>query len=111
MDTPTWEERFPDLQPGKKPSGLGSVNGIGTTLIGNRDYDGEAGTYVVTHAVSLLVPIFALAAYRVANSENGWFCLGRVPLRRGRRSGTGPSLPRYRSVREGQIAGAAPRLR
>lgn len=77
-------ERFPDLDPGKRPGALGSVNGFGTTLMGSRDADPETGTYVITHVVTaLFVPLFALAAYRVAQAQHGgWFCLGRVPLSR-----------------------------
>jgi hypothetical protein len=75
-------DRFPRLQPGKRPGGLGAVNGFGTTLIGRRDADPETGTYVVTHvATALFVPVWALGAYRVATAEGGgWYCLGREPL-------------------------------
>jgi tetratricopeptide (TPR) repeat protein len=75
-------DRFPNLQPGKTPGNLGSVNGFGTTVIGRRDFDVETGTYVVTHVVTaLFIPIWALGAYRVAEAPSGvWYCLGRVPL-------------------------------
>ena len=77
-------DRFPNLQPGKRPGNLGSVNGFGTTVIGRRDFDVETGTYVVTHVVTaLFIPIWALGAYRVAEAPGGgWYCLGRVPLSR-----------------------------
>jgi hypothetical protein len=77
-------DRFPDLQPGKRPGNLGTVNGFGTRLVGQRDFDPETSTYVATHVfVALLIPIWAIAAYRVANAPGGgWYCLGRVPLSR-----------------------------
>ena len=69
MDDIPLTERFPGLQPGKKPGGLGSVNGFGTTLLGHRDHDPETDTYVVTHALTaLFIPVFALGAYRVASA-------------------------------------------
>src|SRR5438067_7799577 len=75
-------ERFPDLQFGRKPGNLGSVNGFGTALHGRRDYDPETGTYVLTHWVTaLFVPLVAIGAYRVADAPSGgWYCLGRVSL-------------------------------
>ena len=52
-------DRFPNLQPGKTPGNLGSVNGFGTTVIGRRDFDVETGTYVVTHVVTaLFIPVW-----------------------------------------------------
>lgn len=73
--------KFPGLEPGRKPS-LGSVNGFGATLVGQRDHDPETGTYVTTQCVSLLfIPVFAIGAYRVAAAPGGgWYCLGKVPL-------------------------------
>ena len=73
---------MPDLQPGKKPGHLGTVNGFGTRMMGRRDFDSDTGTYVVTHVfVALLIPIWALGAYRVADAPGGgWYCLGRVSL-------------------------------
>ncbi|MDB5313975.1 MAG: hypothetical protein JWO38_8177 [Gemmataceae bacterium] len=80
-DTPL-TARFPDLQPGRKPSSLGATNGFGTTLIGNRGHDPETDTYVATHwFTALFIPVIALGAYRVANAQGGgWYCLGKVPL-------------------------------
>lgn len=79
---PSLTDRFPTLQPGRKPGSLGAVNGFGTTLLGSRDADPETGTYVTTHwATALFVPVFALGAYRVARADGGgWFVLGKVPL-------------------------------
>ena len=74
-------ERFPEMQPGRKPA-LGNVYGIGTTLIGRRDYDVETGSYVGTHCVTVFfIPLFAIGAYRVVDAPGGgWYCLGKVPL-------------------------------
>ncbi|MCZ7646265.1 MAG: hypothetical protein M5U26_13445 [Planctomycetota bacterium] len=74
--------KFPDLEPGKKPTMLGTLNGIGAAVYGKRDLDAETGTYVKTHfVVFLFIPIFALGAYRVADAPGqGWYILGREPL-------------------------------
>ena len=76
------KDRFPDLQPGKRPGSLSTVNGFGMGLVGRRDDDPETGTYVVTHVFrALFIPILAVGAYRVANAPGGgWYCLGKVPL-------------------------------
>ncbi|VTR92417.1 hypothetical protein : Uncharacterized protein OS=Cystobacter violaceus Cb vi76 GN=Q664_07235 PE=4 SV=1 [Gemmata massiliana] len=76
------KERFPDLQPGKRPGSLSTVNGFGMGLVGRRDDDPETGTYVVTHVFrALFIPILAVGAYRVADAQGGgWYCLGKVPL-------------------------------
>jgi hypothetical protein len=73
--------KFPDMVPGRRPS-LGSVNGCGTTLVGQRDHDAETGTYVATHCICIIfIPIIPLGAYRVASATGGgWYCLGKVPL-------------------------------
>jgi tetratricopeptide (TPR) repeat protein len=78
--------KFPELRPGEKPS-LGNVYGIGTTLVGRRDYDPDTGTYVATCVFSIFfIPLLALSSYRVADAPGGgWYCLGRVPLSGGAR--------------------------
>jgi len=75
-------ERFPDLTRTKRPPSLGSINGVGTTLYGRRDYDPETHSYVATHYfVLVFIPLVALGAYRVVDAPGGGFyCLGRVPL-------------------------------
>jgi Flp pilus assembly protein TadD len=75
-------ERFPEMQPVSGPPSMHTVNGIGTTFYGRRDFDPESGTYVGTHwLVLLFIPIFPLGAYRVLPAESGgWYFLGRVPL-------------------------------
>ncbi|OWK46845.1 tetratricopeptide repeat protein [Fimbriiglobus ruber] len=73
--------RFPDMTPIQSAPGLSSINGIGTTIVGQRDHDAETGTYVKTHCFCVLfVPLIALGAYRVADAERGWYFIGRVPL-------------------------------
>ena len=83
MDDKALTERFPDLQPGRQPS-LGNVYGIGSTLVGRRDFDPETGTYVKTNALAVFfIPLFSIGAYRVADAPGGgWYCLGKVPLSR-----------------------------
>ena len=75
--------RFPDMKSITAPPGLSTINGIGTTVVGRRDYDPETGTYVKTYVFCVLfIPIFTLAAYRVADAGQGWYFLGKVPLSR-----------------------------
>ena len=74
-------ERFPDMQPVTKVPPLSTVNGIGFTVYGRRDFDADTGTYVKTYVFCILfVPLFAVRAYRVADAVPGWYFLGRVPL-------------------------------
>lgn len=74
--------RFPDLKPMNGTPTLFRINGIGATMCGNRDHDGDTNTYVKTHCFSFIfIPLLALGAYRVADAEGGgWYFLGRVPL-------------------------------
>lgn len=75
-------DRFPDMDPSKRPGPLTGENGIGTALVGRRDFDPETGTFVATHVFRVLfLPLWVLGAYRVANAPGGgWYCFGRVPL-------------------------------
>jgi thioredoxin-like negative regulator of GroEL len=75
-------DKYPDLKPITAPPSLYTVNGLGCTVYGGRDFDEETSTYVKTHCLSFLhVPLVNLAAYRVADAPNGgWYFLGRVPL-------------------------------
>jgi tetratricopeptide (TPR) repeat protein len=76
-----FRDRFPDMQPITKVPSLSTVNGIGFTVYGKRDFDAETGTYVKTYVFCLLfIPLFAVRAYRVADAVPGWYFLGRVPL-------------------------------
>src|SRR5207244_144824 len=74
--------RFPDMQPITKPPTLTTVNGIGPTLVGRRDYDSATYSYVKTHCFAVLfIPLLALGAYRVCDApRGGWYFLGKVPL-------------------------------
>jgi tetratricopeptide (TPR) repeat protein len=76
------EERFPEMRPIQSAPSLQTVNGIGTTVVGRRDFDVETETYVKTHVFSFFfVPLLALGAYRVADAPGGgWYFLGKVPL-------------------------------
>jgi hypothetical protein len=74
-------ERFPEMQPVRSVPPLSTVHGIGLSMWGSRDPDAETGTYVKTLCFTVLIPLLALRAYRVANAPNGgWYFLGRVPL-------------------------------
>jgi tetratricopeptide (TPR) repeat protein len=75
-------ERFPDMKPLARPPRLNMIEGIGTTVYGRRDHDPETGTYVKTQCfVVFFVPLFFLAAYRVADAPGGgWYFLGKVAL-------------------------------
>lgn len=75
------ESKFPDMKPVNSPPSLWTVNGIGLTIYGARDFDQETGTYVKTHFLAVVfVPLLALGAYRVADAPQGWYFIGRVPL-------------------------------
>jgi hypothetical protein len=75
-------DRFPEMRPVRTTPPLTRVNGIGTTLIGDRDHDAETQTYVKTLAFTVLyLPLLAVGAYRVADApDGGWYFLGKVPL-------------------------------
>lgn len=76
------KDKFPHLEPIQSAPSLYTVNGIGTSLYGNRDHDAETGTYVSTLCFCVLfVPLLALRAYRIANAGAGrYYFLGREPL-------------------------------
>ncbi len=75
-------ERFPDMKPVTAAPSMQTINGIGTSAYGSRDFDPETGTYVKTLWVTVVfIPIVPLAAYRVADAPNGgWYFLGKVPV-------------------------------
>lgn len=75
-------ERFPHLQPVNKPPSLMTVNGIGLTLYGKRDFDRETETYVKTRCIAFLyIPLFFIDAFRVADAgTQRWFFLGKESL-------------------------------
>lgn len=75
-------DRFPDMVPIQGVPSLQTVNGVGTSMAGRRDFDDETNTYVKTHTFTFLfIPLLALGAYRVADAPGGgWYFLGKVPL-------------------------------
>ncbi len=80
-------ERFPDMKPVKQAPSLFTLNGVGTTVYGSRDYDPNSNTYVKTlWLVVLFIPVLPLGAYRVADAPTGgWYFIGKVPLSGGAR--------------------------
>ena len=75
--------KYPEMQPAGSVPMLYSVHGIGTGFYGSRDLDRPTGSYVKTQCFCLLlIPIFALKAYRVTSRGAGWNLIGRVPLSR-----------------------------
>ena len=81
---------FKDVDGSKKSPTLYTLNGIGATFYGQRNYDKETNSYVTTHWFTILfVPIIPLAAYRVSSTGgNSYSIYGRVPL--------APFLKKYR---------------
>jgi hypothetical protein len=63
-----------------------TLNGFGTRLYGNSEYDVRDGTYVATlFAVALFLPVFPIGAYLVRDGSGGafrrsWGFLAKVPL-------------------------------
>ncbi|HSY19750.1 MAG TPA: hypothetical protein VK815_15510 [Candidatus Acidoferrales bacterium] len=74
--------KFPHLRPINNPPSLVAINGCGVRVYGKRDFDEETQTYVKTRCIcALLIPIFAVDAYRVADAtQNRWYFLGKEPL-------------------------------
>lgn len=74
--------KFPQLKPLSSPPSLMLINGFGVGIYGKRDFDQETQTYVKTRCIcALFVPLFALAAYRVADAApRRWYFIGREPL-------------------------------
>jgi tetratricopeptide (TPR) repeat protein len=75
-------DKFPDLRPIKSAPTLSTINGIGGTMYGRRDFDSETGTCIKTHCATVLfLPLACMGAYRVADAPGGgWFFLGKEPL-------------------------------
>jgi len=66
----------------KNSPSLYTINGIGTTFYGRRDYDAATNSYVTTHVLTLLFfPVLPIGAYRVIDAgQNTYKILGKVPL-------------------------------
>jgi hypothetical protein len=76
-----FRDRFPELQPIPSPPTLYRINGVGTTVLGERDRDHDTSTYVKTRYFTFLyIPIAAIDAFRVADAPKGWYFIGREPL-------------------------------
>ena len=73
---------FGNMKPIESAPTLYTINGIGTTLYGNRDSDPISDTYVATlYFVFFFIPLFPLKSYRVqAAPGGGWRFLGSVPF-------------------------------
>ncbi len=61
---------------------LRTVNGIGATFYGRRDYDKSSNSYITTHFFTFLFfPVVPLGAYRVVSTgANSYRIFGKVPL-------------------------------
>ncbi|MBW2731768.1 MAG: hypothetical protein JRH20_05200 [Deltaproteobacteria bacterium] len=69
-------------RPIRRAPGLGTLNGFGMSIYGNRDQRAD-GTFVTTrYLTGLFVPLMPLDAYRVANAEKQgtYYFIGKVPL-------------------------------
>jgi len=79
--------RSPGMQPITGAPSLFTLNGFGTMLYGERDYDPPTRSHVsVLYFVALFIPVFPIAAYRVIRVDGRrWSFLGKVPLSEGDR--------------------------
>ena len=73
---------FPKMTPVSGPPTMFTLNGVGTTVYGERDRHELTNTYVKTLVFCILfVPIFFISSYRVQDAEEGgWYFLGKEPL-------------------------------
>src|SRR5262245_47312139 len=73
--------KFADLRPVRSGPPLFHLFGFGLYLYGERDFDEETGSFIRTLCFCLMyIPVLAWRAYRVAPLDDGWTCLGRVPV-------------------------------
>src|SRR5208283_3737252 len=81
---------FREVDTTKRSPSLRTINGVGTTFVGRRDYDRQTNTYVTNHwFVILFLPIIPIASYRVSDAGgNSYHIYGCVPL--------SPFLKKYR---------------
>ncbi|NQD36774.1 hypothetical protein HPT27_07025 [Permianibacter sp. IMCC34836] len=71
----------PELEPVFEAPKQFSYFGIGTRLFGKRDFNNQSRSHVATLCFTLFfVPIFPLAAYRVAQHGSDRYVLGKVPV-------------------------------
>lgn len=81
-NTEPLREKGSRLIPIKRAPGMATINGIGLSLYGNRDYDPNSRTYVKTRCFCVVfVPVLAIDAFRVQDAGfRSWRFLGREPL-------------------------------
>ncbi len=74
--------KFPRLRVIKRKPILHTINGIGFSVHGQRDWDAETRTYVKTHCFCVFfIPLLALGAYRVVEAgPRSWYFIGKEPL-------------------------------
>jgi hypothetical protein len=68
------------MKPIKSAPMLYTLNGVGTNMYGERDYDRFTRSYVATvYFVILFIPIIPISCYRVIrHQEGGWNFIGKV---------------------------------
>ncbi|HKV90946.1 MAG TPA: hypothetical protein VJW20_00210 [Candidatus Angelobacter sp.] len=73
---------FHGVDASKKSPTLQTINGIGATFYGRRDFDSATKTYTTNHwFVFLFLPIIPIASYRVSDAgSNSYHIYGRLPL-------------------------------
>lgn len=76
------QQRFPNLRPASSAPSLATLNGVGVSVYGKRDFDPETQSYIKTRCLCLVfIPLIALDAWRVVDAPSGgWYFLGREPL-------------------------------
>lgn len=72
------------MRPLSSPPSFSKFYGIGSTVLGQRDYDEQTRSHVVTQYFTVFfIPLFPVANYRVRPAPTGGnYFLGRVPFRR-----------------------------
>ncbi len=75
------------MRPLASPPSFTKLYGIGSTVLGARDYDEQTKSHVVTQYFTVFfIPLFPVANYRVRPAPTGGnYFLGRVPFRRAQR--------------------------
>lgn len=73
---------FQNVDPTKRSPSLHTINGVGATFYGKRDFDEKTKSYITVHwFVFLFLPVIPLARYRVSDSgSNQYMIYGQVPL-------------------------------
>jgi hypothetical protein len=73
---------FHNVDTSKRSPSLATINGLGATFYGKRDFDANTNTYVTNHwFVFFFLPVIPIASYRVSNAGSGSYQIyGQVPL-------------------------------